>query len=299
MDAGPAIDPLDPPFVVRLPTAATAPVVFASPHSGRVYPEAFLRASRIDPLGLRSSEDAFIDELFADAPALGMPMIEARFPRAYVDANRGPWELDPGMFADRLPEWVEADSPRAAAGLGTIARVVSDGEEIYAGKLRFAEARSRIEALHLPYHRRLDALVEEAQAGWGVSLLVDCHSMPSSAAPAPAGLGGARAGFVIGDRHGSACDGGIVAVVEDALRARGHRVLRNDPYAGGFTTRRHGRPAARRHALQVEVNRALYMDEARLEPLPCFAALRDDLRHAMEALREHMRGTATTTGDEA
>ncbi|MFZ9634918.1 MAG: N-formylglutamate amidohydrolase, partial [Alphaproteobacteria bacterium] len=178
MDAGPAIDPLDPPFVVRLPAMASAPVVFASPHSGRVYPEAFLRAARIDPLGLRSSEDAFIDELFADAPALGMPMIEARFPRAYVDANRGPWELDPGMFADRLPDWVEADSPRAAAGLGTIARVVSDGEEIYAGKLRFAEARSRIEALHIPYHRRLDELVEEARAGWGTSLLVDCHSMP-------------------------------------------------------------------------------------------------------------------------
>ena len=173
MDAGTATDPLDPPFVVRLPEAPSAPVVFASPHSGRVYPEAFLRAARIGPPCLRSSEDAFIDELFADAPALGMPLIGACFARAYVDANRGPWELDPGMFADRLPDWVDAGSPRAAAGLGTIARVVADGEEIYSGKLRFAEARSRIEALHIPYHRRLDELVDAAQLGWGVSLLVD------------------------------------------------------------------------------------------------------------------------------
>ena len=183
MDTGPPPDPLDPPFLVAAPHAETAPVVFASPHSGDVYPAEVVSRTRLDALSLRRSEDAFIDTLFESAPGLGMPLIKARFPRAYVDANRGPWELDPGMFADRLPPYVDQSSPRAAAGLGTIARIVSDGAEIYRDKLRFAEAKRRIETLYMPYHARLSDLLDDAHARWTRCLLVDCHSMPSGAPP--------------------------------------------------------------------------------------------------------------------
>jgi N-formylglutamate amidohydrolase len=289
MDTGPAPDPLDPPFLVAVPQAETAPVVFASPHSGDVYPAEFVSRTRLDALSLRRSEDAFIDMLFEAAPGLGMPLIKARFPRAYVDANRGPWELDPGMFADRLPPYVDQSSPRAAAGLGTIARIVSDGAEIYRDKLRFAEAKQRIETLYMPYHARLSDLLDDAHARWTRCLLVDCHSMPSGATP---GIVAGRPDFVLGDCHGSSCMAAITDLAERTLRTLGYAVARNDPYAGGFTTRHHGRPAQGRHALQIEVNRGLYMNEARLEPRPYFATLAAHMARLIAVLRDLMAAPA-------
>jgi N-formylglutamate amidohydrolase len=283
MDTGRFEDPLDPPYLVLAPRAETAPVVFASPHSGDVYPPDFVRQARLDALDLRRSEDAFIDALFEDAPRLGMPLLKARFPRAYVDANRGPWELDPGMFRDRLPDYVDRASPRAAAGLGTIARVVADGAEIYDGKLDFADAKRRIEQLYMPYHAALAALLDATHLRWSRCLLVDCHSMPS---------GAARPDFVLGDCHGSSCDGTVTDRADRSLRELGYRVARNDPYAGGFSTRRHGRPAQGRHALQVEVNRGLYMDEKRLEPGPYFPTLAAHMGSLIAALRDHMAAGA-------
>jgi N-formylglutamate amidohydrolase len=294
MDDGSGPDLLDPPFLVLEPRAQAAPVVFASPHSGNVYPQQFVRQTRLDAITLRGSEDAFIDDLFDAAPDLGMPLIKARFPRAYVDVNRGPWELDPGMFSDRLPDFVDRASPRARAGIGTIARVVSDGAEIYPGKLTFAEARRRIETLYMPYHARLDALLDAAHARWSRCLLVDCHSMPSGAAP---GCVGARADFVLGDCHGSSCMAAVTDLAERSLRALGYTVSRNDPFAGGFATRHHGRPWQDRHALQVEINRGLYMHEARLEPRPYFATLAAHLAGLMAALRDLLRAEAAAEND--
>lgn len=285
MDTGPGPDPLDPPFLVATPQAETAPVVFASPHSGDVYPAEFVNRTRLDALSLRRSEDAFIDTLFEAAPDLGMPLIKARFPRAYVDANRGPWELDPGMFADRLPAYVDQASPRAAAGLGTIARIVSDGAEIYRDKLRFAEAKRRIETLYMPYHARLSDLLDTVHARWRRCLLVDCHSMPSGVTP---GIVAGRPDFVLGDCHGSSCVEAITDLAERTLRAHGYAVARNDPYAGGFTTRHHGRPAQGRHALQIEINRGLYMNEALLQPRPYFETLAGHVTSLIAALRDLM-----------
>src|SRR3954447_12183482 len=171
-------------FEMRRPRSRTVPLVLASPHSGADYPDEFLAASRLDPLTLRRSEDSFVDEIFASAPELGAPLVAARFPRAYLDVNREPWELDPTMFADALPSYVNARSPRVRMGLGTIARVVASGEEIYARKLRFAEARHRVERLYQPYHDMLRRLVDETAAAFGGYLLIDCHSMPSAAGAA-------------------------------------------------------------------------------------------------------------------
>lgn len=234
------------------------PLVLASPHSGSDYPADLLAVSRLDPLALRQSEDSFVDELFAAAPRLGAPLLAASFPRAYLDVNREAYELDPAMFSDELPRFVNAGSPRVRMGFGTIARIVATGDEIYAGKLAFAEAARRIEAFYRPYHRALQQLVEETEAGYGGYLLVDCHSMPSATRCASAPE---EADVVLGDCHGAACAPQIVEAAANFLVERGFAVAINSPYAGGFTTAHYGRPAERRHALQIELNRALYMDE--------------------------------------
>ena len=266
-----------------------APVVFASPHSGNVYPNSFINAARLDALSLRRSEDAFIDELFTAAPTLGMPLIKARFPRAYVDVNREPWELDPGMFTDRLPDYVNRASPRATAGLGTIARIVATGTEIYASKLRFAEAKRRVETLYMPYHARLVGMLRELENAWPATLLIDCHSMPSTPGPSDRDQGKRRVDFVIGDCHGQSCMRAITDLVERTLRDFGYVVSRNDPYAGGFTTRHYGRPEEGRHALQIEINRALYMDEQLIARKPYFPTLARNLAHLIGAVREFAR----------
>ena len=273
------------------PAARRLPLVLASPHSGSEYPADFVAASRLDPLALRQSEDSFVDELFAAAPQLGAPLLSARFPRAYLDVNREAYELDPAMFSDALPSYVNAGSPRVRIGLGTIARIVANGENIYAGKLRFADAERRIECLYHPYHQMLHRLVQETAAMFGGCLLVDCHSMPSSS-----GCGQGGADIVLGDCYGAACAPCIIEAARRFLADRGFRVAINAPYAGGFTTGFYGRPRAHRHALQIEINRALYMDERSYCRKPSFAQLVQDLAHLIEGLGQAAQDSLPKTG---
>jgi N-formylglutamate amidohydrolase len=261
------------------PGTRRLPLVLASPHSGSEYPADFVAASRLDPLSLRQSEDSFVDELFAAAPKLGAPLLSARFPRAYLDVNREAYELDPTMFCDTLPSYVNAGSPRVRIGLGTIARVVASGENIYAEKLRFADAERRIECLYHPYHEMLRRLIQETAGLYGGYLLVDCHSMPSSS-----GGGQDGADIVLGDCYGAACAPRILDAACRFLADRGFKVAINAPYAGGFTTGFYGRPSARRHALQIEINRALYMDERSYRRKPSFAQLVKNLADLIERL---------------
>jgi len=270
------------PWFLRAPRSQTAPVVFSSPHSGRDYPSDFIAASRLDILALRRSEDAFVDEVFAAAPDVGAPLICARFPRAYVDANREAFELDPEMFDGPLPDYVNTRSPRVSAGLGTIARVVSDGEPIYARPLRFEDARRRIESHHKPYHDALRNLVGATKRRFGACLLVDCHSMPSGAGPKAQGGNGVD--IVLGDCYGTACAAEVTDTAERALVEAGFSVVRNKPYAGGFTTRHYGRPRDGIHVLQIEVNRGLYMDETRVRRADGLPALVERLVAPMRAI---------------
>ncbi len=256
------------PLTISRPARQTVPLVFTSCHSGRAYPPEFVAAARLDALRLRRSEDSFVDELFASAPRLGAPLLTANFPRAFCDANREPWELDPAMFEEQLPDWVNTSSARVGAGLGTIARVVASGEAIYRGKLRFSEAESRIRSLWQPFHDALRGLIEATRQQFGTCLLVDCHSMPGgSMTPRQA------TDVVLGDAHGTACAPRAVRAAEEALTTLGFSVRRNDPYAGGYITRHYGRPREGVHALQIELSRPLYIDEQRIERLPDFPAM--------------------------
>ena len=285
-DPGRAAGPRAPDAPLRIdrPSGRRAPVVVASPHSGRAYPPAFVARARIPLRRLRSSEDCFVEEIFAGAPTLGAAMLRAQFPRVFVDVNREPWELDPAMFADALPGYAVTRNARIAAGLGTIARVVADSEEIYAGKLRFAEAERRVREYYRPYHAALRGLVDETRALFGHCVLLDCHSMPSATARPRPDRGGRAVDFVLGDCHGTSCDPAVTAEAERALAAMGYAVRRNAPYAGGFVTRHYGRPGEGVHALQVEINRAIYMDEERLARRPGIFRLARDMRALVAAL---------------
>jgi N-formylglutamate amidohydrolase len=271
---------------LRQPPRRAIPLVVASPHSGACYSDEFLAVSRLDPLTLRRSEDSFVDQIFAAAPDLGAPLIAARFPRAYLDVNREAWELDPAMFSDALPNFVNARSPRVRMGLGTIARVVASGEEIYATKLRFAEARRRVDSLYHPYHHALRRLVEETEAAFGGYLLIDCHSMPSAAAAAGRQKG---ADIVLGDCYGAACAPRIVEAARAFLVRRNFAVALNAPYAGGFTTGHYGDPRRGRHALQIEISRALYMDERSYVRSPGFERLTAEMTGLVAHLAETMQ----------
>ena len=268
----------DPPYEVVAPAGVGHPVVLNSPHSGAHYPQAFLAASRLDALTLRRSEDAFVDQLFAPSTAHGAPLLRARFPRAFLDLNREPFELDPLMFDGRLPEFANTRSLRVAAGLGVIPRVVGDAQPIYREPMTVDSALKRIAALHRPYHARLSGLIEAAQRRFGLALLLDCHSMPSTTPDVGA------CDIVLGDRYGSSAARWIVETVEQALRAAGLVVRRNKPYAGGYITEHYGAPAAGRHALQIEINRRLYMDERALKLADGAAALASALADMVGAL---------------
>ena len=270
----PPASEFDPPFVVVEPTTQTMPFVFNAPHSGDVYPASFLAASALDPAALRRSEDAYVDRLFAGIVPLGAPLMRACFPRAYLDANREPYELDPRMFEGRLPAFVNTRSMRVAGGLGTIPRIVADGHDIYRGRIRIEDGLRRIETLYKPYHRALRALLSRTVDLFGHAVLIDCHSMPSTS------LGrdeGTKADIVLGDRYGTSCAGALTEAVELAFRARGYATTRNRPYAGGFITEHYGSPGVGRHALQIEVNRAIYMDERTLTASPAFTTVADDV----------------------
>jgi N-formylglutamate amidohydrolase len=247
-----------------------------------------MAASALDAASIRRSEDALVDGLIDSATSYGASVIAAAYARAYIDVNREPYELDASMFEDELPDFARGRSARVAAGLGSIARIVAEGQEIYARKLTFAEAAQRIEAVHRPYHAALGGLLSEAKAKFGLALLVDWHSMPQAAARTLAqsgdfaGLG--TCDLVLGDRFGAACAPRITALVEAEFEAMGYRVARNAPYAGGYTTEFYGRPQAGVHALQVEINRCLYLDEATLEPHEGYARLQKDLERVFAAL---------------
>ncbi len=291
LTAGPTSAPQGGSHQVLSPGEQRLPLVVASPHSGSDYPAAFVAASRLDPLALRRSEDSFVDEIFAAAPGIGVPLLRALFPRAFVDPNREPFELDPAMFADRLPDYVNTRSPRVAAGLGTIARVVASGADIYRDKLKFSQALQRIQDCYWPYHAALRELVERTRAGFGYCLLLDAHSMPSSGGPMERDHGGLRYDIVLGDCHGTACDPAISEAAAAFLTRRGYRVSRNKPYSGGFVTRHYGRPEEDLHALQIEINRALYMDEERIARGPGLAGLAEDMTALMQALGETAQGS--------
>jgi N-formylglutamate deformylase len=263
------------PIVVQRPEEQRVPFVFASPHSGRLYPASFVARSRLDPLCLRRSEDAHVDALFAGAVALGAPMISARFPRAFLDVNRAPGELDTAMFDGLLHLEIDGPNARVNAGLGVIPRVVRDGAEIYRAKLLPREAQDRLALLYRPYHRALAGLVEETRQRLGVAVVIDCHSMPSAAA-AP--------DIVIGDRYGSTAAPSLIHLAECAFERRGFSVVRNAPYAGGYTTQLHGRPSGGVHALQIEINRTIYLDEERIEPNARFDEVRARLDQALAEL---------------
>lgn len=282
-DAAPAV----PAFEILAPQSQRLPLVLASPHSGNAYSAAFLASSRLDARALRKSEDCFVDEIFAFAPGFGVPLIRALFPRAYLDVNREAYELDPEMFADPLPAYVNTRSPRVAAGLGTIARVVANGEDIYRGKLRFAEALDRVSRCYTPYHNALRQLVDDTRDAFDHALLIDCHSMPS-ASTATSGKGGGRGGnhpeIVLGDCYGNACAPAVIDAAEEFLRGLGYAVSRNNPYAGGYTTRHYGRPRQGIHALQIEIARDLYMDEAALTRLPYLDVLSRHMTELVDTL---------------
>jgi N-formylglutamate amidohydrolase len=270
------------PFRLLAPERPFTPVIFTSAHSGRCYSADLMTGVRLCSLSLRRSEDCFVDELFRAAPTHGAPLLAANFPRAFCDANREAWELDQAMFSDRLPDWVNTTSSRVSAGLGTIAKVVASGESIYAEKLPFAEAERRIHTYWRPFHETLSRLIDDVRARFGYCLLIDCHSMPSSD-------NGKRAGsrpvdFVLGDLHGSACASRVVRAAEALLTAKGYLVRRNDPYAGGFITRHYGRPASDVHVLQIEIARALYMNEARIERLSDFPVVQQQITDLIAAL---------------
>jgi N-formylglutamate amidohydrolase len=264
----------EPPFSILTPEVQTAPFVLCSPHSGRVYPRHFLAQSRLDPLTLRRSEDCFVDELFQGAAELGVPLIAARFPRAYLDVNREPYELDPELFDDPLPDYANTQSVRVVGGLGTIARIVADGEEIYRSRMAVDHALERIERLYFPFHEALGALIDKTREQFGYAILIDCHSMPSALM---AQSSGPRPDFVIGDRFGAACDPRLTRFLKDALSGEGYDVHLNRPYAGGYITEHYGRPYRGVQAVQIEINRALYLDELAFKPSGGFHRLRLDL----------------------
>lgn len=270
-----------PAFDVLCPADQRVPYVFNSPHSGRQYSQQFLASSRLDESAIRRSEDAFVDDLFAHVVPLGAPLLRAHFPRAYLDVNREPYELDPKMFDGRLPSYANIRSIRVAGGLGTVARIVSENHEIYRHRLPVEEALNRIEEIYKPYHSTLRRLLAQTHVTFGYAVLIDCHSMPSSVKCQTTDV---RPDFILGDRYGTSCNSELTEYACSILRDMGYSVSRNKPYAGGFITEHYGRPASGLHALQVEINRGLYMNEATHERSPGF----DDLFHNLKQFAQEL-----------
>lgn len=275
---------LTPGYTILAPRVQEAPAVFCSPHSGRVYPPSFLAASRLDPHTLRKSEDCYVDELFGSVAELGAPLIAARFPRAYLDVNREPYELDPELFSGPMPPYANTQSVRVVGGLGTIARIVADGEEIYRDRLPLSEALTRVDRLYKPFHSALSGLLSTTWRQFGMAVLIDCHSMPSASIGQPHA---ARPDFVLGDRFGASCDSKLTRFLREVLVGQGYEVQLNRPYAGGYITEHYGRPHRGLHALQIEINRSLYLDESRLTRSSGFGRVKRNLTLAAgKLLRE-------------
>lgn len=263
------------PFRISHPAVQSVPFVIASPHAGRVYPESFLDSSRLTLLSLRRSEDAYVDELLAGVEACGVPMIAAQFPRVFVDVNRAASEIDAAMFEAPLAVDVGLPTQRVAGGLGVIPRIVRDGAEIYRDRLSPASAEERLRLFYRPYHAALAALVQETTARFGLAVVIDCHSMPS---------GPSMPDVVLGDRYGIAAGPDLMRHAELAFEAQGFSTARNVPYAGGHTTFLYGRRAEGIHAIQIEINRALYLDEDTVRHGPHFEDVRHRLLGALQTL---------------
>lgn len=261
-------------YVITGPSQPTVPFVFNSPHSGRHYTPSFLKQSRLSPLTLRKSEDVLVDQLFQFVPDLGAPLLAATFPRAFVDLNREPFELDPKLINDPLPESANHKSIRVAAGLGTIARVVAHGVEIYQRPLTLKEALRRIEQYYRPYHQQLAKMIGEQSTRFNGAILIDCHSMPSRQNTPD---GAPLADIIIGDRYGTTANEDLVAFLSELLQDQGISVAHNSPYAGGYITEHYGAPHKNIHALQIEINRNIYMNEHTLEPHEGFINLSNQL----------------------
>ncbi len=259
-----------PTYDVKWPKHRKTAVVFASPHSGRMYPWSFIRSSQLDETTIRSSEDAFIDQLFASAPEHGAPLLTALLPRAYVELNRGEDELDPALIIGLEKRRY---NPRIAAGLGVIPRVVANGQEIRSGKITVAEARARLNQCYHPYHQALRALIAGSQRTFGRAILFDCHSMPHAALSATSFAFERKPEIVLGDRFGASSAPEIMDEAARLFQGAGLRVSRNLPFAGAFVTQTYGRPEKGQHALQIEIDRALYMDEVTIQPNANFGAL--------------------------
>lgn len=264
----------NPPYELRQPSDQRIPFVFNSPHSGRLYPAAFLQQSQLDAQTIRRSEDCFVDQLFASAVMLGAPLMVAHFPRAYLDVNREPYELDAKMFLEPLPSYANGTSARVAGGLGTVPRLVGEGQEIYAHKLPLTEGLERINTIYKPYHALLGDVLAATRKQFGYGVLVDCHSMPTGIRFPESGM---RPDFIIGDRFGTSCAPELANSAIHLLREMGYLVAHNKPYAGGYITEHYGRPQKRFHALQIEVNRGLYLNEHNYERKPGFNQLQRDI----------------------
>ena len=275
-------------FEILAPGQWTVPLVCNSPHSGNVLPPGFEAMSKLSASTLHMSEDCHVDELFTGCLDLGAPLLKVLVSRSYLDLNREPYEFDARMFRERLPAYMNVTSPRVASGLGTIPRTVGDNHTIYTEPLTLADALNRIESIYRPYQRTLAALLDEAHNATGHVLLIDCHSMPSSAARLNGGgWGPSIIDVALGDRHGSSCDPSIVEIAEQCLSDAGLNVQRNKPYSGGYITEIHGKPRQGRHALQIEFNRALYMNETTQEPGSGF----NKLKQAVDSMLKNIAHT--------
>lgn len=265
------------------PQKRTTSVVFASPHSGRDYSRGFLRRTILDEHTIRSSEDAFVDELFEAAPQHGAPLLLAGAPRAFIDLNRSSDELDPALIADVRHA---SHNPRVASGLGVVPRVVAGGRAIYSGKLSRIEAQNRIDTYWRPYHAALQRLLHEALEMFGEAILVDCHSMPHEAMDGIARAGVRRPEVVLGDRFGASASTEVVDRIEAAFAAAGLNVVRNAPFAGAFTAQHYGRPLRRQHVVQIEIDRSLYMNEQMIRPNSNFAGMQRVLGRVISEISE-------------
>jgi len=275
------------PYRLSLPEQRLSSVVISSPHSGRAYPAEFLKASVLDERTIRTSEDAFVDQLLEGVDDLGVPLLAALAPRAFVDLNRASDELDPALIEGARPG---GHNPRVSSGLGVIPRVVAGGRAIYRDKIALAEAEARIATYWRPYHDCLDQLVAGAMARFGEAILVDFHSMPHEAMDSIATAGARRPDIVLGDRFGAAASGAIVDRIEAAFEAQGLRVLRNAPFAGAYITQAYGRPSSGRHAIQIEMDRALYMNEREIRPNGNFMGFRRLLAEVLAEIAAIGRG---------
>ncbi|MEM9428035.1 MAG: N-formylglutamate amidohydrolase [Pseudomonadota bacterium] len=269
------------PYLLTMPRQLRSRAVFSSPHSGSDYPTAFLNRTVLDPLGVRSSEDAFVDELFSSAPWAGAPLLAARYPRAYVDLNRSVDELDPALISGASRQGA---NPRVAAGLGVIPRVVGEGRSIQVGKITMVEAEERIRHAYSPYHDALDTLLKAQRARFGSAILFDCHSMPHDALSAAPLVRGRRPDVILGDRFGASCGHWLVDAAMSAFSAEGFAVARNAPFAGGYITQHYGRPSRSIHALQIEIDRSLYMDERSVSRVPDFHLVAERITRVVDSL---------------